>query len=330
MKISLIAFTERGMDLAEKLAAALEGEAVRCPVDTSLPDWTQSRFASADALVFVGAAGIAVRAVAPYIQSKDRDPAVVVVDECGRYAVPILGGHLGGANELARRIEAVCGAEAVITTATDRNGVFAVDEWARAQGCAIPCPERIKGVSSRLLTGETVTVRADWPIAGGPPAGVELVTDGAADVIVSCRAEENAALCVAPRILTLGVGCRRGTSEEKIEAAFIDFMKRHGYHEAAVARVCSIDGKAEEPGLLAFCAKKGLRFETFSAEALSAVKGDFTASEYVREITGVDNVCERSAVLGSGGGRLLCRKEASGGVTLALAEGDFRPDWRYA
>ena len=330
MKISVIAFTERGRSLAEKLAAALDGEAVRCPEDTSLSDWTRNRFAAAHALAFVGAAGIAVRAVAPHIQSKDRDPAVVVVDECGRYAVPVLSGHLGGANALARRIAEICGAEAVITTATDRNGVFAVDEWARVQGCAIPCPERIKGVSSRLLAGETITLRSDWPIVGAPPAGVELVTDGAADVILSCQAEEGAALYVTPRILTLGVGCRRGTPEERIEAAFVDFMKRHGYLEAAVVRVCSIDRKADEPGLLAFCAKKGLPLETFSAEALSAVKGDFTASAYVREITGVDNVCERSAVLGSGGGRLLCRKEASDGVTLALAEGDFWPDWRYA
>ena len=330
MKISLIAFTERGLALAKKLAAALDGEAVRCPEEASLSDWTRRRFADADGLVFVGAAGIAVRAVAPHIKSKDRDPAVVVLDECGRYAVPILSGHLGGANELARRIAAICGAEAVITTATDRNGVFPVDEWARVQGCAIPCPERIKDVSSRLLAGETVTVRSDRPIAGEPPAGVALVTEGAADVTVSCRAEEGTGLCVVPRILTLGVGCRRGVQAERIEAAFVDFMKRNGYHAAAVARVCSVDRKAEEPGLLAFCAKRGLPFETFSAEALSAVEGDYTASDYVREVTGTDNVCERSAVLGSGGGRLVCRKEASDGVTLALAEGDFRPDWRYA
>ena len=330
MRISLISFTARGRTLAVQLAAALDGEAVRCPEDVSLADWTQSRFAAADALVFVGAAGIAVRAIAPYITKKDRDPAVVAVDECGRYAVPLLSGHLGGANALARHIAAVCGAEAVVTTATDRNGVFPVDEWARAQGCAVPCPERIKGVSARLLAGETITVRSDRPIDGEPPAGVALVTEGPADVVLSCRTEEGAALYVTPRILTLGVGCRRGVSEEQIEAAFVGFMKRHGYHEAAVARVCSVDRKADEPGLLAFCEKRRLPFQTFSAEALSEVTGDFTASEYVLKITGTDNVCERSAVLGSAGGRLVCRKEAADGVTLALAEGDFRPDWRYA
>ena len=330
MKISLIAFTERGISLAERLASALDGEAVRCPEDVSLADWTRSRFAAADALVFVGAAGIAVRAIAPHIKRKDCDPAVIVVDECGRYAVPLLSGHLGGANALARRAAEICGAEAVITTATDRNGVFPVDEWSRVQGCAIPCPERIKGVSSRLLAGETITVRSDYPISGEPPAGVRLVSDGAADVVVSCLAERDAALCVVPRILTLGLGCRRGAAAERIEAAFVDFMERHGCHEAAVMRVCSIDRKADEPGLQAFCAKRRLPLETFSAEALAAVKGDFSASEYVQAITGVDNVCERSAVLGSGGGRLICRKEASDGVTLALAEGDFRPDWRYA
>ena len=101
------------------------------------------QFAGSDALVFVGAVGIAVRAIAPHCQSKAQDPAVVVLDECGRFAVPILSGHLGGANDLARALAAVCGAVPVITTATDANGLFAVDEWAKAQGCAALEPERI-------------------------------------------------------------------------------------------------------------------------------------------------------------------------------------------
>ena len=330
MKLSLIAFTERGMALAEKLAAALGGEAFRCGGSVPLAEWTKKHFAADDGLIFVGAAGIAVRAAAPHIRSKDRDPAVVAVDECGRYAVPLLSGHLGGANALARRIGEVCGAEPVITTATDRNGVFPVDEWARVQGCVIPEPDRIKQISARLLAGGTVTLRSDWLIRGTPPAGVACVADGPADVRLSCRAEEGASLFVVPRVLTLGIGCRRGTAAERIEEMFCAFLENHGFRHAAVARVCSIDRKAEEPGIRAFCGRRGLPFETFSAEELLTAEGDFTASGFVRSVTGVDNVCERSAVLGSGGGRLLCRKEASDGITMALAVSDFEPDWRYA
>ena len=127
MTRAYLAFTAKGLALAQKLAAAYPGSVARCGHEAGqvhLADWTARQFAGSDALVFVGAVGIAVRAIAPHCQSKAQDPAVVVLDECGRFAVPILSGHLGGANDLARALAAVCGAVPVITTATDANGVF--------------------------------------------------------------------------------------------------------------------------------------------------------------------------------------------------------------
>ena len=148
MRVELIAFTARGNALAERLAAELTGAG--CPAACTreglrVEEWAARAFGRSEALVFVGAAGIAVRAIAPCLRHKSTDPAVVVVDEAGRYAVPILSGHLGGANDLARRIAALTGAEAVLTTATDVNGVFAADQWARRQGLLVPWPERILG-----------------------------------------------------------------------------------------------------------------------------------------------------------------------------------------
>ena len=137
MSRAYLAFTAKGEALARRLAEALPGSVSRCGGDVTLKGWTAEHFAQDEALIFVGAVGIAVRAIAPHCKSKTTDPAVVVVDECGRFAVPILSGHLGGANDLARAIAAVCGAVPVITTATDANGLFAVDEWAKAQGCAV-------------------------------------------------------------------------------------------------------------------------------------------------------------------------------------------------
>ena len=156
-----LAFTAKGLALAQKLAAAYPGSVARCGHEAGqvhLADWTARQFAGSDALVFVGAVGIAVRAIAPHCQSKAQDPAVVVLDECGRFAVPILSGHLGGANDLARALAAVCGAVPVITTATDANGVFAVDEWAKHQNCTVLEPERIKLVSGALLAGKNGAV----------------------------------------------------------------------------------------------------------------------------------------------------------------------------
>lgn len=327
MTVKCISFTDTGERLARRIAAALEGESARCGRDASLRDWTARAFSDADALIFVGAVGIAVRAIAPHIRHKAADPAVVVVDEGGRYAIPILSGHLGGANELARTAAALCGGEAVITTATDVNGVFAVDEWARRQNCAIPNPERIKLVSSKLLAGQTVFYHSDWPIPGRPPQGVAPAEGTSCDFRLSVRRCEVDSLFIVPRIAVLGVGCKRGTAKERIEEAFAALLEQTGLWEQAFVKVCSIDLKQDEAGILDFCRGRSLPFETYSAQSLNRVAGSFSASGFVAKTTGVDNVCERSAVLGSGG-VLIQKKWTLPGVTMAAALGAFAPDWR--
>ena len=130
MTVELISFTENGGRLAAALAAGLERSGHRAACTRKgerAEEWTAAAFRRAEALIFVGAAGIAVRSVAPHLVSKARDPAVVVVDELGRFAVPILSGHLGGANDLAREIAGLLGGQAVLTTATDARGIFAFD-----------------------------------------------------------------------------------------------------------------------------------------------------------------------------------------------------------
>lgn len=330
MRLRYLAFSDRGEALARRLAEALGGEASRCGRPASLGEWTGAAFREARGLVFVGAVGIAVRAIAPFVSSKASDPAVVAVDECGHFAVPLLSGHLGGANDLARRVAGVCGAVPAVTTATDVNGVFAVDEWARRQGCRVLNPERIRDVSSAVLAGRTISVYSPWPIAGERPAGVERTEDApACDVRLEVRASGGAGLCLVPGILTLGVGCRRGAAREALEEAFAALVEESGIHREAVAGAASIDLKRDEPGLLAFCASHGWDCRFFTAEQLAAAPGTFTASEFVRRVTGVDNVCERSAVLASGGGTLFWKKCAGSGVTMALAQAPYAPDWRW-
>ena len=328
MNIRIISFTNRGEALAFRLAQALGGEAMRCGKPLGLQDWTVRGFAESHALIFVGAAGIAVRAIAPYVHSKATDPAIVVIDESGRFAIPLLSGHLGGANDLARRIAALTGATAVITTATDLRCVFAVDEWARRQGCAVHNPARIKAVSSALLAGGTVRLHSDYPIAGKPPAAVVLTQQEDWDVRMTCHITEGDGLILVPKIAVLGVGCKAGTPRSAIEQAFRAVCARAGLYRESVCLVCSIHRKAEEPGLLAFCQAHRLPLGTYAAEELQAVPGDFSASEFVRSVTGTDNVCERSAVKGSGGS-LLVPKTAREGVTMALALRPFAPDWRW-
>lgn len=330
MKVRILAFSDQGLELAQRLAVALQGSAQRCGGQTTLAGWTAQAFADADALVFVGAAGIAVRAIAPHIKSKVCDPAVVVVDECARFAVPVLSGHLGGANHLARRIGAICGAVPVITTATDANGLFAVDEWAKKQGCRIGNPQKIKTVSGKLLRGETVRVKSAWPIQGDPPYHV-VQTDGDCDVLVDIKKYPDPdALCVVPKIAVLGVGCRRGTDRDTLEKEFHSFLDMYSVWEEAIALVCSIDLKKEEQGLIEFCMVHHFKFETLSANELNRINGEFSASAFVQSVTGVDNVCERSALAGCGeSGSLFVKKYANNGITMALAIRPFVPDWSF-
>jgi len=312
--IAAIAFTDAGEAVAGRLPDAC---VTRCPPD-GLAGWAAANFPIADALVFIGSAGIAVRAIAPHVASKTSDPAVIVIDEQARFVVPILSGHIGQANALARQLADAIGATAVITTATDGRGLFAVDDWATRQGLYIANPQRIKAVSAAVLAGQPVKLASDFPVAGPLPAGVVNDAD-CHDVIITCRASQagDQALRLVPRAVTAGVGCRKGVGVDAIEQAFAAALGQAGYEAASVAGVCSIDLKAAEPGLLEFCRRRGLPLRTFSAEQLRGVGGEFTPSQFVESVVGVDNVCERAAVLG--GGYLVAPKLAQGGVTVALA-----------
>lgn len=322
---AFVAFTARGAALAERLRGELGGTlAGPWEEGFSLSAWTAEHFPARQALIFTGAAGIAVRAIAPHLIGKTEDPAVLCVDEFGRHVVPLLSGHLGGANALARRAAALIGGEAVITTATDLNGVFAVDLWAARQGLGIPEPGRIKAVSSKLLRGETVTLSCPYPIRGLPPEHVALADGG--EILVSWRNEPHFGLRLVPKNLSLGVGCRRGADAQTLEAVFAAFCRERGVCPCAVRDAASIDLKQNEAGLLAFCSAHAWQPAFYTAEALRALEGAFTASAFVEEQTGVDNVCERAAVKRCGG-RLVEKKYAARGVTFALAEYPTQLDW---
>lgn len=326
MTTCFAAFSSRGEALARRLAGHLGGTVTRLGGEQRLNDWTARAFAEADRIIFVGAVGIAVRAIAPYIVHKTTDPAVVAVDECGHFAVPVLSGHLGGANDLAREIAALVGAVPVLTTATDANGIFSPDSWARCQGCAVADPKGIRTVSARLLAGERLGFYSDQEPQGQMPACLCPAGKESADIVVSVF-RSPAPLHLVPQVAVLGVGCKKGTPESAIEAAFAALLEKENLSEKAFCRVASIDLKKEEPGLLAFCRARGLPFTTHSAQALAALPGRFTPSAFVAGVTGVDNVCERSAV--ACGGVLAVPKTAAGGVTLAVALLPFTPDWRW-
>lgn len=304
-----------------------------CRIRGPLSEWTEDVFNDSEAIIFIGAAGIAVRSIAPHIKDKYTDPAVIVIDEKGRFVIPILSGHVGGANELARMIADALHAQSVITTATDVNGLFAVDEFAARNDMIIAERETAKKISAGLLEGRTISVYVD-PIWGkdiidkiisdnGSFSDRVMITEKReqGDVIISVftSPDESGKLHLIPKACVwIGTGCRKGTSQEIFEDSFLSFLDSNRIDIRAVAGLASVDLKEDEECIIKTADRYGLRFITFSSEKLMAQKGDFSSSAFVMEQTGADNVCERAAVAASGG-KLISGKTKYPGITMAAA-----------
>ena len=345
MKLTIVAFTQNGMHLGERIfdLAQKEGWEAKVfvksryvsvgegspviSVETTLSEWAQQHIPAAEALIFIGAAGIAVRTIAPYIKSKTVDPAVIVLDEKGNYVIPLLSGHIGGANELALWISEKIMAVPVLTTATDVNHKFAVDVFAKKNHLWISSMKLAKEVSARILQDEELPLGCG---DGCPDVGHEnrqLLFQNCEDgkkATFWIRLGEGEYLHLVPAAITLGIGCRKGTAPDVIERVVSQMLRENGIFPQGVEQIASIDLKREEPGILQLAQKWKLPFVTYSSEQLKAVKGEFTASPFVQQVTGVDNICERSAVLGSRMGELIVRKQAQDGVTAACAVREWR------
>lgn len=281
-------------------------------------------------LIFIGATGIAIRSIAPYIRSKTRDPAVISIDEQGKFVIPLLSGHIGGANSLATGVAAFLKAVPVITTATDINDLFAVDEWAARHNMSIFNMDAAKTFASYLVDCKKVGVKSEFPVRGTLPRGLVMAEEGPVGMVISLHKTVQPfveTVVLRPRVLHLGIGCRRGTSMDKIEEIVIQELTKLKVTLSVVKGIASIDVKKDEEGLLTFAEEYALPVRFYSAEELNAVEGDFTSSDFVAKTVGVDNVCERAAVLDSQGGKLLLRKTGRNGVTLAIAVENFVVDF---
>ena len=329
MSIAVISFTENGRLLSERIAAQVPGAARFCfhkhtdgnaEAFTELSTLTADIFGRSSALVFVCSVGIAVRAVSPHLVSKTADPAVVAVDDSGKFAVPVLSGHLGGANELARDIAGIIGAVPVITTATDSHGLFSPDLFAKHNGLVICDMDAAKAVAAAVVNGEPVGFRCGYPHSVLPD---ELTETGECSVgiCVSGNAEEKpfaTTLNLLPKNLVIGIGCKKGTPADAITTHIMRVFSENRLDIRRLTLAASIDIKAEEPGLLGLCEHLGLPLETFAADELMSVPGSFSHSDFVEKITGTDNVCERAAVCA--GGKLIVGRTAGNGITAAVAE----------
>ena len=329
MSVAIISFTEDGRRISERIAAGMpdctrfsfhKHSDENAEAFDDLSSLTAEIFSKFDALVFVSSVGIAVRAVAPHLVSKTTDPAVVAVDDCGKFAVSVLSGHIGGANEFAERIAGMIRAVPVITTATDSHGLFSPDVFAKKNGLVITDMGAAKAVAAALVNSEKVGFKCSYPHSEMPD---ELTDSGSGKngICISENANDkpfDTTLNLLPRNLIVGIGCKKMTPFTTIKSHITSVFSENELDIRRLACVATIDIKAEETGLIGFCEKFGLPLKTYTADELMSAQGDFTHSDFVEKTTGADNVCERAAVCA--GGKLIIRKSAENGITAAVAE----------
>lgn len=331
MNITIISFTKKGIKINLKIVEILKEHKIFA---YSIPRYitdeeilplkdlkkTVEEHFSDDAVIFVGATGIAIRAVAPYLKDKFSDPAIIVIDESGRFVIPILSGHVGGANELANYISKALEAIPVITTATDINGVFAVDIFAKKHNLIISSRKLAKDVSSSILDGNGIDIDSDIYEIDISEIKEKLKSkeDCALKVRITNKIYPADILTLIAKNLCIGIGCKKDTSPKKMYDFVNSVFKENSLDIRGVRDIVSIDIKKDEKAILELAKSLKAKFYTYTAEELNEVSGDFHESEFVKRVTGIGNVCERAALKRAD--RLLIRKIASEGMTLAIGE----------
>lgn len=325
-RICIYSFTNNGhivkQRLLDSISLKLRGTEYYFE-DADIKSLTKDTFGTNRAHVFICATGICVRKIAPFIDSKLTDPAVIVIDEKGEYVIPILSGHIGGANSIAKLIADEIGAKAVLTTATDVNGFKAIDEMAAENGLFIYESEKIKLVNSKLLRGEKIKIAHDDSIE------IEATSDGCyelcelndAEVYISGiypKGNSFDGLYLHNKIYSVGVGCRKDIDFKVFSSVINSTLSECGVNVKDVFGIASIDIKKSESAILEYCSDNNVDFYTYSSEALKGVDGEFDESEFVNKVTGVSNVSERSAALLGGSGEFLLKRKAENGVTVSI------------
>ena len=350
--LAIWAITPKGTNLAKRLAKQLAP--ADCFVSAKIAEYEDQinrftnfnqtiseHFGQYRAHIFIMATGIVVRTIAPHLIHKTTDPAVVVMDEVGQFAISLISGHLGGANDLAGKAVKITGGQAVITTATDVNQLPAIDVLAQEKGLKIINPAAIKAVNMALISGRKITIYDPYRLFQGqawPLAPYNLPHDLLKDQIIAKLNNASVGILIddrkwpeltqtvlilRPGTLAVGVGCNRHTKANEMLALLETTFKRFNLATNSIKTLASVDIKADEPGLLELAEQLNLNLSLYSRRELDQIKNVPTPSVMVKKHLGVNSVCKAAAILGAGMGPLIVPKHKSQNVTIAVARRDF-------
>ena len=330
MKIAVISITENGAAISSEIKKHLGSiyEIVHYAFNkyptkdavlfSSLSKLTSQIFNKYDGLIFIASCGIAVRMTAPYICSKITDPAVIAIDNQGKYAVSLLSGHLGGANKLAREAAQCIGALPVITT--DSSEKFSPDCFAKENNLYISNMKMAKEAAACIVNGQKLGIVCHFPHAGLPEElseDLNLKTGICITDNINEQPYKNT-LCLLPKNIIIGVGCRKNISFNILESFILSCLNDNNIPLFRVKELATVDLKNEEAAINMFSRKYRIPLKFYTPKQLMEVPGSFSSSDFVKSVTSADNICERSAA--ASGGKLIVSKICGKGVTFAAAE----------
>lgn len=330
-KIAVIIASDQGAKLALTIRQELPGaefystvEREHCTPITSIQTFVSEQFSRFDALVFIGALGICVRAIAPCVRSKYTDPAVINIDSSGNHVISVLSGHIGGANRMTLRLAAILGANPVITTQSDNNDLWALDTLGQTYGWKANSTSPLNTVISTFVNTRPVALLLDIKDEGTrfmertAPKHVSLfyhfddIDQQQFEALIAVTPyiypTSIPTLYYRPAILHLGVGCRRGCSPLGIQKHIFRTLENTGLSPLSLKSVSTIDLKKDEPLIHELIRDNNTELHIYTAEELQGIEVP-NPSAKVLDVTSIPGVAEACALKTSGNTRLVLEKQ---------------------
>lgn len=327
--LGVLIFSDAGRGLAEELSKHM---VISIYTKNTYPSNSKKDFKEIwqkhDAILFIGATGIAIRYIAPYIVGKDKDPAVMVMDDQGRFTISLLSGHLGGANTLTKEISEALNTIPVITTASDSRGFTSIDIFAKKNNYYIDDLASIVPISTHMVNGQSVGLVSEKQIILDYPKlkyfqTIEEVNGVESAIVVTEKKHFDWPYSIPytilrPKVLNIGVGAKKNIPYVALETQLLDSLKELNLSPYSIKAIGSIDIKKKESAIIALSSKFKVPFKTFSAEELKEYEGLCQGSKFVKDTVGVTSVsCTAALKLG---GVLLADKLTGSGCTISIAK----------
>lgn len=320
--IGVISVTKKGDILAEKLKENLNCRVfLKSKEDKDLKSVTKEFMQELEGVIFISSTGIAVRLIAPYLKSKAKDPAIVVVDVNNNFTISLVSGHLGGANRLTSKVAKILNNTEVITTATDGMNIVASDMIAKENDLVIDDLKICKDVAALLVNGKKVYFNDEKDIISTPKGYIKEKEIRDDMILVTNKLniqKKNNLLKLVRKDVVLGIGCRKDTDEKKLREFVLKVLEENNYDKRSVIKIGSIDVKKNEKAIISLAKFLGCEFITFNKHEINSVDEDYEGSDFVFKTVGVRCVCEPVIYLMDA--KVKVKKIKYEGMTLSIGE----------